>query len=442
MKRRRVVIIGGGFSGVAVAAQLAARPHAPDILLIERSDRFGAGVAYSTPERAHLLNVRATGMSFHPDKPDDFATWLKQRTRAAPASFASRRTFGEYVAEKLMLARGFLGRKIQTLRGEAIGCRRDGDAWLIDLKSGKTVRADAVVLAIGHRPPASLPAFESAGIPMISAWDRKALRRMPRGDVLLLGAGLTMVDVALALAAQRKGRTIYALSRRGLTPRPHLDPPVAPPHDKIDLPTSLADAVFAFRAEVGRMAEQGQPWQLAMERMRHHTAAFWQRLPLETQRRFLRHLRPWWDVHRHRMAPEIAAQVEALKASGRLRVLAGEIVNAEWRGRGFGVQHRQRGSLVRHNIDVVGIVNCTGGNMDVSRSEDELLLQMLRDGFVRPSPNGLGVELDADARVIDGSGRPQENLYVIGPLSQGAFWESTAVPDLRVWAAAIAAKLS
>lgn len=442
MKRRCVVIIGGGFSGVAVAAQLAARPKPPRIIVLERAPRFGPGLAYSTSEKAHVLNVRASGMSLFADKPDDFAEWLKAKNAAAPAAFAPRRVFGQYAAEQLDRARGFLGRLIEKRRGEAVACRRDGDAWVIELASGKTLNADAVVLATGHRQPAPLPVFEAAGVPMISAWDRAALNRIPRGDVLLLGAGLTMVDVAISLASRRKGGAIYALSRRGLTPRPHLDPPVAPPHDVIELPLTLSEAVFAFRAEVARMAERGQPWQLAMERMRHHTAALWRRLPTETQRRFLRHLRPWWDVHRHRMAPEIAAQVEALKARGRLRVLAGEIVSVEPRQRGYTVQHRQRGSMVRHKLDVAAIVNCTGGAMDVTRSDDPLLLQMLSDGLVRPAPNGLGLDLDADARALNAEGRASETLFVIGPLSQGAFWESTAVPDLRVWAADIAARLT
>jgi len=442
MKRRQVVIIGGGFSGVAVAAQLAVCEHPPRITVLERSARLGAGLAYGTPDPKHVLNVRAAGMSFYPDQPEHFANWLKAKSDAPATSFAARRTYGEYVSQQMTRARGLFSRRVQTLRGEATACRRMGAEWVIDLASGKQINADAVVLAIGHRAPASLPAFEAANIQLLSAWDRDALRRIPRGDVLLIGAGLTMIDVAISLAAKRGTGTIYALSRRGLTPRPHLDPPVAPPHDAIDLPLTLSDAVSAFRAEVARMGERGQPWQLAMERMRHHTAAFWQRLPVETQRRFLRHLRPWWDVHRHRMAPEIAAQVEALKSKGRLRVLAGEVVNAEQRRGGFTIQHRQRGSLVRHNLDISAIVNCTGGNLDVARSSDPLLMQLLQDGFARPSPNGLGVELDSEAHVLNAEGRPQESLFAIGPLSQGAFWESTAVPDVRVWAAEIAKRLS
>ncbi len=442
MKRRCVVIIGGGFSGVAVAAHLAARPHAPRIVLLERSRRLGVGLAYGTPDSEHVLNVRASGMSFRADSPDHFSAWLKGKTDAPATAFATRRTYGQYLGDQFARARGFLSRRIKCMRGEAIACRPVEGGWSVELASGQTLSADAVVLAIGHRKPSSLPAFEAAEIPLIDAWDRAALHRMPRGDILLLGAGLTMVDVALSLAARRRAGTIYALSRRGLTPRPHLDPPAPPPPGPLDLPLTLSDAVFAFRSEVGRMAERGQPWQLAMERMRHHTAAYWRRLPLETQRRFLRHLRPWWDVHRHRMAPEIAAKVEALTSSGRLRVLAGEIVSAEAHRRGYSVQHRQRGSMVRHKIDIAAIVNCTGGDLDVSRSTDPLLMQLLSDGLVRPSPNGLGIDLDADARVISADGAVSGNFYVIGSLTQGAFWESTAVPDLRVWAAAIAEHVS
>jgi len=258
---------------------------------------------------------------------------------------------------------------------------------------------------------------------------------------LLLGAGLTMIDVALSLARRRKG-TIYALSRRGLVPRPHLDPPRPERGEPMELPIRLSEAVYEFRREVARTAERGEPWQLAVDRVRQHSQSLWQHLPLEAQRRFLRHLRPWWDVHRHRMAPEIAARVRALMAEGRLRVLAGEIVSAAPNGRGVTVQHRQRGSMVRHKLDVAGVVNCTGGSLDFARADDRLLNQLLRAGLARPHANGLGVDLDSESRVIGSDGNANPTLFAIGPLTQGAFWESTAVPDIRNWAKAIAESLT
>jgi len=441
MKRARVAIIGAGFSGIALAANLMRRgQQAPDVALIERGARFGPGLAYSTRQKTHLLNVRADNMSAWADAPDDFAAWLTAKHGEAPTSFAPRLRYGEYIQHVLRNAgrRRPFGPRLERLRDEAVACREGGArAWSVALASGKIVEADAVLLALGHRPPAALPAFEAGGVPMIDAWDAEALKHIQRGDVLLLGTGLTMIDVALSLAAKRSG-TIYALSRRGLTPRAHLDPPRAPPSEPIALAPQLSEALRAFRREVRAMAARGAPWQLAVDRLRADTARLWQALPLEAQRRFLRHLRPWWDVHRHRAAPEIAAQIKALQAEGRLRVLAGEIVAAAPHGRGYTVHHRQRGSLVRHKFDVAGVVNCTGGDLDLTRAAEPLVTQLLGEGVARAQPNGLGLDVDADGRVIGGDGVARQGLYTIGALTQGAFWESTAAPEIRVRAAAIA----
>jgi uncharacterized NAD(P)/FAD-binding protein YdhS len=440
MKRKRVAIVGAGFSGVALAALLMrGGGRAADVLLIERGERFGPGLAYSTRHATHLLNVRASNMSALADDPDHFAQWLSARNGGPPTSFAPRRRYGAYVEDLLRKTERWrpFGSRLKRVRDEAVACRNTEEGWVVTLASGQTIDADAVLLALGHRPPSTLPAFEEGGVPMIGAWDGEALKRLPRGDVLLLGAGLTMVDVALTLAAKRKG-TIYALSRRGLTPRPHLDLPRAVPSEPIDLPPQLSEAVRAFRREVRAMAAKGEPWQLAVDRLRAGTPRLWQALPVAAQRRFLRHLRPWWDVHRHRAAPEIAAQVKALQSEGRLRVLAGEIIAATPHARGYIVHHRPRGSLVRHKFDVAGVVNCTGGNLDLTRAAEPLVAQLLSEGVARPHANGLGMDVDADGRVIGADGAPQQGLYTIGALTQGAFWESTAAPEIRVRAAAIA----
>ncbi len=443
MKRTRVTIIGAGFSGVALAAQLARRARqSPDVVLIERGKRFGPGLAYSTHNASHRLNVRASNMGGVADAPDDFAKWLESKGRSAPNAFAPRARYGDYVEHLLRNAGrgGLFGARLKRVRAEAVTCRRNGAGWVTSLASGETIAADAVLLAIGHRPPAAFAAFEEGGAPLIDAWDAAALRRLPPGDVLLLGAGLTMVDIALTLAARRKG-TIYALSRRGLTPRAHLEAPPHAPTEPINLPTQLSDAVRAFRREVAVMAARGEPWQLAMDRLRADTPRLWQNLPLTAQRRFLRHLRPWWDVHRHRAAPEVAARVAALQAEGCLRVLAGEVVAAAPKGRGVTLQLRRRGRSEQQALDVAAVVNCTGGNLDLTRCAAPLVAQLLSEGVARPHASGLGLDVDGRCRVIAGDGTVQPNLFAIGALTQGAFWECTAVPEIRAHAADIAALL-
>jgi uncharacterized NAD(P)/FAD-binding protein YdhS len=441
MTRKHVVVVGAGFAGVAAVAALVRRKNAPRVTLVERERVFGPGLAYGTKDKSHLLNVRASNLSAHADKADDFSNWLKGKTGADSTAFATRGRYGAYVRDVLKRAgrRAMFGGGLKRVREEAVACRAGSGWWQVELASGKTIETNSVVLALGNQSVSHPVVFADAGIPVLDPWDAAAMRGIRRGDVLLIGAGLTMIDVALSLAAHSKTQTIYALSRRGLTPRMHLEPPMPAPATPLQLPQNLSDALHEFRREVRAMAERGEPWQLAVDRMRAVTPALWQALPLEAQRRFLRHLRVWWDVHRHRAAPEIAARAQDLFASGKLRVLAGEVVSAEKSGRLYEIYHRQRGSLVRHRLEVAAVVNCTGANLDLTRSHNPLIQQMLSEGVARAHANGLGFDLDHDARVLDARGQVQGSLYALGPITVGAFWESTAVPEIRARAAAIAA---
>jgi len=444
MKRRRVAIVGAGFSGVALAAQLArSGGRGPDVVLIERTGAFGPGLAYGTKNRAHLLNVRAAGLSAFVDRPDHFAHWLKRRGGGDASTFTDRRRYGAYVRDVLRAAQNarLFGKAVRCVKGEIVACTPAGQGWSLRLANGGVIDADDVVLALGNLPGGPHPALLEAGVETIDPWDATALRALRRGDVLALGTGLTMIDVALTLADRRGVGTIYALSRRGLAPRGHLDLPRPAPEEPIHLPIPLSEAVHEFRREVKRMAARGEPWQLAFDRVRRDTPALWRRLPLDAQRRFLRHLRPWWDVHRHRAAPAIAAKVAELLQSGKLRVLAGDLVAAARAGRMIQVQHRQRGSLVRHRLEVAAVVNCTGANLELQASQDDLIVQLLDDGIAQPHANGRGFDVDGDGRLIDAQGVAQRGLYAIGAITQGAFWECTAVPEIRLRAAALAEQI-
>lgn len=440
MTRKHVIVIGAGFSGVAAATALVRRKNAPRITLIGR-DGFGPGLAYGTKESSHLLNVRASNMSAYADKPLDFADWLRSKTGSEATAFATRARYGVYIESVLKRAqRGALfSGGLKLLRGEAVACRAGSGWWRVTLKSGKEIEASGVVLALGNQPVSQPTVFSDAGVKALDPWDAKEMQRIGRGDVLLVGAGLTMIDVALSFAQRSRTQTIYALSRRGQTPRMHLDPPRPPPQTPLELPANLSHALHEFRREVRAMEERGEPWQLAVDRMRSVTPALWRGLSEEQQRRFLRHLRVWWDVHRHRTAPEIAERAQALQREGKLRVLAGEIVSVEKKGRAIEVYHRQRGSMVRHRLEVSAIVNCTGANLDLTRSADPLIQQMLSEGLARAHTTGLGFDLDEDARVLDARGQSQGSLYALGPITVGSFWESTAVPEIRARAAAISA---
>lgn len=433
-----MAVVGAGFCGAAAAIHLLRRDRGvPHVTLIERGERFGPGLAYGAAAGANLLNVRAAQISALAEEPDHFERWLERRVGGVQsARFVARRLFGLYLEETLRAAaaRRWPSR-LKRVRGAAVACRRDGEGWAVTLATGRVIAADDVVLALGHPPTATPPPLAPEDV--IGAWDHAAQERLPRaGDVLLLGTGLTMVDVALALAESPRKGVMYALSRRGRLPLAHAAGAAAQAPAP-DLPPTLSGALHAVRASAADAAD----WRVVVNALRPQTPALWAGLAPEAQRRFLRHLRPWWDSHRHRTAPEIAARIAALIAEGRLRILSGEIAHAAREGAVWRLQHRGRGSAVRHRMEVVGVINCTGADYDLRRWDDPLVRQLLDEGLARAPANGLGFDIDPDNRLRDTAGAAQPGLFALGPLALGSFWETLAVPELRARAAAIARAL-
>jgi uncharacterized NAD(P)/FAD-binding protein YdhS len=424
----RVAVVGAGFSGALFAINLV-RHDGPDALLIERGEDFARGVAYATGNAGHLLNVRAANMSALPDTPSHFADWLMaQDASATPAAFVPRATYGAYLGDLLAATARQAGNRLATRAGAVTAIRPDGYGVTLDFADGERERADAAVIATGNLPPHPPPGIDPdvlgdryVGDP----WAPDVAAGLGDGDtLLLLGTGLTMVDVALAVdAAAFRGRLV-ALSRRGLLPRAHA---ASTPGKLADTPP--ATAVALLRAVRARAAAIG--WRGAVDELRPHTQELWRRAAGAERARFLRHLRPWWDVHRHRLAPEVAARIDALRAAGRLETRAGHVVASE----PDAIIWRPRGSRTVERLPVARVVNCTGPAGAAARSTDPLLRQLLADGLARPDACGLGLDVDADSRLIGADGAPQPRLYALGPVTRGAHWEITAVPDIRaqVW---------
>ncbi|HEX6783664.1 MAG TPA: FAD/NAD(P)-binding protein [Sphingomicrobium sp.] len=420
-----VAIVGGGASGTILAAQLARRGIKS--MLIDGSGRMGRGVAYSTTEAAHLLNVRAEGMSAWAGQPDHFAKRFKREGGEA-RGFAQRRLFGRYLGE--ILDEAVASGHVEVRHETAVAARRSGDGWAIQLDGGSSVDAEALVLAVGNQEPEALRAFAGVGSHFIrNPWgdeSRAAVAELAAagGSPLLVGTGLTMVDLVLSLDAVGFEGKIVALSRRGLIPRAHADFSPAPVDGA--LPDGLRGL---FRWLRRRGAQIG--WRAAVDSLRPHTFALWQALTHDEQRRFLRHARPWWDVHRHRIAPEVARTVARLVGDGRLEIVAGRIVDAKATGSGLQVIYRRRGTMVDQSATFDYAFNCTGPLHSIERTKDSLLRSLLDAGSVRPDRLGIGLE-------VSGTARAGEHLWAMGPLTKGRFWEIIAVPDIREQAAIVA----
>jgi uncharacterized NAD(P)/FAD-binding protein YdhS len=441
MAIEHVAIVGAGFSGTLQAINLL-RHEGPRATLIERGGRAGEGLAYGAAHPSHVLNVRAGNMSAFPDDPGHFVRWLERRGVAeAATTFASRVTYGEYLREMLDNALASSGGRLTVRYGEVVDAVDQGRGIALALANGPSFAADAAVLAVGNLPPHDPPGLAADMLPddlyKGDPWADDIADGLTAEDtVVVIGTGLTMVDVALMLDARGFAGTIVAISRRGLLPRRH-----APAGDwqRIEeRPATVASALVRRVRE--RAAEIG--WRNAVDELRPFTQPMWANASVAERERFLRHLRPWWDVHRHRLAPQVADRVEAMRAAGRLHIGAGKTlaftatrggVEVIWRPRG---EARARTTLARR------VVNCTGPLGDLARTTDPLLTVLRDRGAIRPDAAHLGIDVNGVGQVIGASGTPSERLYAIGPMTRGAFWEIVAVPDIRRQTWDVARRLS
>ncbi|WP_235535181.1 FAD/NAD(P)-binding protein [Sphingomonas sp. Leaf339] len=437
-----VAIVGGGFSGTLMAINLF-RFGGPRATLIERAPRrLARGIAYGAARPDQLLNVRAAGMSAFPDDPDHFARWLRTQGDAPPAAFVARSTYGSYLRATLAEVRERAGDRLTIVADEVSAIERTPTDLRLTLAEGAPLAADAVVLTLGNLPPHVPPGIDVAALPadvyVDDPWATDpAAGLSPDDTVVLIGSGLTAIDIALHLDASGFTGPILALSRRGLSPRRHVDgsPPAAGLSDPPDLP--LSQIVATVRAE----AEQ-KGWRAAVDALRPVTQRWWERQDDTTRARFLRHCRPFWDVHRHRLAPAVADRIDRLVASGQLTFAAGKTIDTTPVPNGARVRWRPRHADQSRTITARRIVNCTGPQGDVLRTAEPLLRQMVGTGMVRPDGLRLGIDVDAGSRVIDRHGVAQPDLHCIGPMTRGSFWEIVAVPDIRRQCADLARRLS
>ncbi len=421
---RKVAIIGGGYSGAMLAARLAEAGVAS--ALIERTGDFGPGVAYSTRFDRHLLNVRSSRMGAVEGRPDDFVRWLETHhpRHAESEGFAPRRLYGLYVKERLATAEAAHPGLIERVTGEAAAV----EGMAVRLADGRRIEAGAVVLTTGNPAPGTARACGETGRVIGDPWAPGALDRIgPDEAVIILGAGLTMVDMVLWLQAQGWLGKATALSRRGLKPRAH-----GLHHDDAVPPTSglTSGPLSARLAEARRLAE-GHGWRGVMEGLRPVTAELWAGAEPASRARFLRHLRPWWDVHRHRIPPAIALTMEALESSGRLTIAAGRVDAIEPTDGEVIVKWSARGGERRPPLRAGWLIDCTGPGHDPAA--DPLVGPLIATGRARLDALGLGLDVDAGGRVVGAGGAADPGLFVLGPPARAAFWETTAVPDIRKW---------
>ena len=443
MPKFTTIVAGGGASGVLLATRLLRKSASSHVVIVEPREHLGRGMAYSTSHQEHLLNVPAGRISAFAEDPEHFVNFVQARfgERYGAASFVPRPLYGDYlesIAEDAMTsASGRLRRERSVILAATI----EGSGVRAICEDGRVLSGDVLVVATGNANPA--PWFRATSDIVsgerffASVWDERALiSTNPDEDVLLLGTGLTAVDAVIGLRSNGHRGTIWMVSRRGLLPHEHrlFD---APPDANPDA-TSMHDLLDAFRA----VATRPRAWRAALESLRPRTNMLWQALSVNDQRRFVRHVMPYWNAHRHRMAPEVARTIAGEISSGGLCMLAGRTGTFAQTKGGLRVPIRVRGKDRTLELEVGRVINCSGPAHDFRQLENPLIGNLLEQGIMQPLKTGIGVDIAPNGALRDGAGADSQRFYAIGPVRYGTLIETTAMPEIRAQAADLAATLA
>jgi uncharacterized NAD(P)/FAD-binding protein YdhS len=444
-----VAVVGGGFSGVMTVVHLLRRcPPNTSILLIERSGKLGRGLAFGTTTAGHLLNVPAKNMSAFADRPEDFLQWVQRHKNSeiSPKAFVSRQWYGEYVDSLLAnQLREADSPSLDCACEEVVAIEQQQDTLRLTLTDSSQHHARFVVLAVGNFPPPDpLPLRQLSNQRYARyAWSADALDGVSDSEsILLIGSGLTAIDQVVTLEDRGFKGTIYMLSRRGLFPAVHMQEPAWPTEWTNDLPGSMRQLFSEVRNQI-RIADGSRvSWRPVIDSLRPVTQRIWKSLDTAERKRFLRHVRCFWEVHRHRVAPEVGQRIDKLRQSGRLVLQAGRVMGCAEREGFVEVTYQKRESSSTEVIRVSRIVNCTGHETDVRKVESRVVKSLLDNNLARVDTGLLGLDVTEEGAMIDARGYPSNSLFALGSARKGLLWESTAVPEIRVQAQRLAERLA
>jgi uncharacterized NAD(P)/FAD-binding protein YdhS len=444
--RHDVVILGGGFSAACLAIQLIRQAHQKlSVAIVNRDARIARGVAYRTACDAHILNVPVAKMSILADEPNHFFDWLTQRHNFEGHHFIPRRIYGEYIEASLDQAvSDSPGVSITWMAGSAVSLTPNPDGIAVELASGESLHGRIAVLAIGNSPPMSPACFASLTSHRYksNAWASETPLKIGSTDaVLVVGSGLTAIDQILALSLEEHAGVVYVLSRRGKLPSLHA-PSSAWPSDWVtNLPTDIRSIFREVRKQVKLAAAAGADWRSVIDSLRHATPKIWQSLSPEEKKRFVRHVRPYWEIARHRIPASTYNELQRLIRENRMLLLSGRIGEAIEHEDYVEVTYAERDSSTTKKLRVDRVINCTGPGT-VNRVQDELLASLLDHDLARLDCLGLGIETGEYGAVINAQGDLSESIFAIGPVRKASLWESTAVPEIRVQAKELAAVIA
>jgi uncharacterized NAD(P)/FAD-binding protein YdhS len=439
MRTATIAIIGGGCSGTLTALQLVcqSREIHLDVILIERAPAVGRGLAYEVPGDRCKLNVPVRGMSAFPDEPDSFLHWMQlQDPTITGDEFVSRRLYGSYLQDLLTLNSNKQGESsVRAIHDEALDLafNPETNQWHVALRNQAPLLADYCVLALGNLRRATFCGVDVAST-FYDPYRKETYETLTgKESLLIVGSGLTAVDSILEAEGHGFRGSYTMLSRHGRTPLSHETPTTSASSQSLAPSELLADSSLRTltRRIVAEAREHGSS-QSAIQALRPHLQQIWQGLSDTDKKRFLRHVRPIWEVHRHRIPKPHHDILESLKAQGRLTIQAGYLKRIEKDSAGIKVELASHGAIQKRRFDAA--ILCAGPEGDLTKMESQFVRNILGRRIVTSGPLGLGGFIDSDQ---PGS----STLSLIGPLQREALWEITAVREIREEAKKLATRI-
>lgn len=456
MTQPTIAIIGGGAAGMLTAANLMCKPIDTNIIVVNSGNSFGTGVAYHPQPGNLLLNVMARRMSAYTDQPGHFVQWLADHAlfpemdkELLGAAYLPRAIYGQYLQSVWNSAKD--NRYIHTSVIEKVDhvtnvIHECESGYTVLLKSGEKFFADAIVLATGNarprNPSISNMSFYESNKYLNNPWGMIDYKVERDSNVLILGNGLTMVDVVQTLFFKKEfNGTVHSISPNGFGILQHQHNGLCYNGMINDLTDdlNLLELVRLLNKHIKKVREVGLSTELVIDSLRPKTQKIWKSLSLDEKKKFLNRLRHLWGVARHRLPIQVYDFIQQLKIDGRLKIWAGSIQNIREFDGEVKVDFFDKKSNIAKSMIVSQIINCTGPETDIERMEDHLFTNLISSGMILPDPLRLGLEADpASFQVINKTNNVTCSFYAIGGLLRGLLWESTAIPEIRLQAKIIA----
>lgn len=447
---KKITIIGGGATGTLLAVNLIRNADGQplEINLVEKKERFGRGVAYSTATDFHLLNVPANKMGAFPDDLEHFFNWLNVRNyNFFSNDFVPRRLYGEYLRDLFgeTVSSKSSNIAVNMFDDEAMDISVEHAHSQVTLSSGKSIASDKIVLAFGNflppHPRSESRSFIESDKYFQNSWNSEIYNKISANDdIFIIGTGLSAVDTVLSLYHNNHLGEIYLFSTRGLLPAVHEPGFVYPSfYDDLNLLTRITDLLKTVRRHIKLAETRNSNWRAVIDSLRPHTQTIWGNLPEAEKRYFMQHLSRYWNAARHRMPPECAKIIDGLQASGQLKLLKGRLKNIEPISGKFEIKFSDIEKQTSLSADA--IINCIGSESNFSLVESRLVKNLRAKGLIQPDPLKLGINALPDGRTLNELGSVSNKIFTIGTALKGVLWESTAMPEIRTQASKLARAL-